>query len=257
MRVTERDLILPALRVLHDTNGELSTTAMSRRLRSIVKPQGEDLEILAGRNDDKFSQKVRNLRSHKTLETPGYATHESRGRQGYWQITPLGRQVVDENETFAELVLDSGFDASAIAYALSRVHFETAPPQQKTLVFDENALITEGARSQAARSLYQRSRTLRDRAIQVRQAQGQLRCEACGFDFEEAYGEIGRGFIEIHHKIPIFCLEGESVERTVEEAMENVASLCANCHRMIHRRREEMMSLDALQLLIMGITNNA
>ena len=37
-----------------------------------MKPSGDDLEILANRTDDKFSQKVRNLNSHKTLEKKGY-----------------------------------------------------------------------------------------------------------------------------------------------------------------------------------------
>ena len=33
-----------------------------------MSPEGEDTIILANRSDDRFSQKVRNLRSHKTLE---------------------------------------------------------------------------------------------------------------------------------------------------------------------------------------------
>ena len=33
-----------------------------------MKPNGEDKIILINRTDDKFSQKVRNLKSHKTLE---------------------------------------------------------------------------------------------------------------------------------------------------------------------------------------------
>ena len=34
----------------------------------ILKPNGEDTLILSNRADDKFSQKVRNLKSHKSLE---------------------------------------------------------------------------------------------------------------------------------------------------------------------------------------------
>jgi hypothetical protein len=77
-RLSEPDLILPALLVLDEAHGPLSTTQLNERLRRLLKPSGEDLEILAGRQDDKFSQKVRNLRSHQTLEAPGYATYESR-----------------------------------------------------------------------------------------------------------------------------------------------------------------------------------
>lgn len=32
---------------------------------------------------------------------------------------------------------------------------------------------------------------------------GRLACEACGFDFERAYGDLGRGYIECHHLIPL------------------------------------------------------
>ena len=39
----------------------------------LMSPSGEDLEMLSNRNDDKFSQKVRNIKSHKTLENKGYA----------------------------------------------------------------------------------------------------------------------------------------------------------------------------------------
>ena len=42
-------------------------------LRHDMQPNGEDLEILKNRSDDKFSQKVRNLKSHRTLENEGYA----------------------------------------------------------------------------------------------------------------------------------------------------------------------------------------
>lgn len=32
-----------------------------------MNPSGEDCKILSGRGDDKFSQKVRNLKSHNSL----------------------------------------------------------------------------------------------------------------------------------------------------------------------------------------------
>jgi predicted HNH restriction endonuclease len=38
------------------------------------------------------------------------------------------------------------------------------------------------------------------------QEQGKLFCEVCGFDFKEHYGEIGEGYIEGHHTIPISLL---------------------------------------------------
>ena len=61
--------------------------------------------------------------------------------------------------------------------------------------------------------------------------EGRLSCEACGFDFERRYGELGLGFIECHHRFPL----GEGEER--ETTLDDLALLCANCHRMIHRSK--------------------
>lgn len=59
---------------------------------------------------------------------------------------------------------------------------------------------------------------------------GALKCEACGFDFEEKYGELGKGFIECHHLVPL-----AEFEVNKETRLEDLALLCANCHRMVHR----------------------
>lgn len=59
------------------------------------------------------------------------------------------------------------------------------------------------------------------------------RCQACDLDFEERYGDIGKGFIEAHHLRPIATLE-EGVAVTYDIGAD-FAVLCSNCHRMIHR----------------------
>lgn len=59
---------------------------------------------------------------------------------------------------------------------------------------------------------------------------GTLACEVCGFDFAEVYGQLGEGFAECHHKVPVSELTPEIPIR-----LSDLAILCANCHRMIHR----------------------
>lgn len=59
-----------------------------------------------------------------------------------------------------------------------------------------------------------------------------LACEACDFDFKKAYGERGEGFIECHHTRPLHQLEPGGKTR-----LEDLALLCANCHRIIHVRK--------------------
>jgi len=60
--------------------------------------------------------------------------------------------------------------------------------------------------------------------------QGELRCEVCGFDFVEQYGGPEGPFIECHHRWPLSRLRPG--QRTT---MLDLALVCANCHRMLHR----------------------
>ena len=48
-------------------NPGIRTSEMISEARRIMEPSGEDLQILQDRNDDKFSQKVRNIKRHDTL----------------------------------------------------------------------------------------------------------------------------------------------------------------------------------------------
>jgi 5-methylcytosine-specific restriction protein A len=59
---------------------------------------------------------------------------------------------------------------------------------------------------------------------------GCLECEACVFDFQKFYGEIGYGYIECHHIIPLSNFKVQS-----KTTLEDLALVCANCHRMLHR----------------------
>lgn len=77
----------------------------------------------------------------------------------------------------------------------------------------------------------ERNKTLRKKKIAtVLRQGGTLSCEACDFDFEEAYGDRGAGYIECHHVVPLH----EAGEGTTK--LSDLALICANCHRMIHRR---------------------
>lgn len=59
---------------------------------------------------------------------------------------------------------------------------------------------------------------------------GKLCCEVCDFDFHQKYGDLGKGFIECHHKQPLATI---SLANT---AIDDLALVCANCHRMLHRK---------------------
>lgn len=73
-----------------------------------------------------------------------------------------------------------------------------------------------------------------------------MNCYACGFNFEKVYGERGKEFIEVHHIKPLSTLD-EEIEVNPKT---DLVPLCANCHRMIHRRKDEILSMDELKEII-------
>lgn len=75
-------------------------------------------------------------------------------------------------------------------------------------------------------------------------------CQACGFDFEKKYGELGKHYIECHHKNPL-SEQNESTPSTLED----VCMLCSNCHRMIHRTKPAM-ELEQLRGILKEMQKN-
>ena len=67
MSCYSEDEIVPVALDIIGKNPGIRTSDLIHEARAIMKPSGEDLEILHDRNDDKFSQKVRNIKSHDTI----------------------------------------------------------------------------------------------------------------------------------------------------------------------------------------------
>jgi len=94
-----------------------------------------------------------------------------------------------------------------------------------------DAGVAEGGVVLAMHLRRERDRGLRERKIRaVLQAHGALSCEVCGFDFGRTYGDVGAGYIEVHHVVPLHA-SGQTTTRLAD-----LAVVCSNCHRMIHRR---------------------
>lgn len=101
---------------------------------------------------------------------------------------------------------------------------------------------TEGKRLLIKHITYERSRKNRARAIAIH---GAL-CAACGFDFNKVYGaDYARNFIEVHHYRSITELDGEVVNPETD-----LIPLCANCHRMAHRLRGRVLTLEEIKRLL-------
>ncbi|WP_198173028.1 HNH endonuclease [Hymenobacter ginkgonis] len=71
-------------------------------------------------------------------------------------------------------------------------------------------------------------------------------CEVCGFNFEQHYGALGQDFAECHHKNPLAERPEELWAQGLTTSLDEVAVVCANCHRMLHRQRPAL-SVEALR----------
>jgi hypothetical protein len=112
----------------------------------------------------------------------------------------------------------------------------SAPPTEPTKDAKDDAAnleYEEGVRHLAERSFFERNPKLAERA----KAAYTCVCRACGFDFAKTYGEVGQGFAEVHHLNPLSERPSNEWTAAIRTSIAEVAVLCANCHRMIHRRR--------------------
>lgn len=84
----------------------------------------------------------------------------------------------------------------------------------------------EGNKSKAIINKYERNPLNRELCLS---AKGCV-CSICGFDFEKKYGKIGKGFIHVHHIIPVSQMGGSYVIDPIND----LVPVCPNCHAMLH-----------------------
>lgn len=106
----------------------------------------------------------------------------------------------------------------------------------------KNLLFHEGKPIFYYSKKYERDSNIREIAIRIHGYD----CHACGFNFEKKYGEIGKGFIEIHHINPLYI---NGMERIVDPKLD-LLPVCSNCHRIIHRKRHFVYSIPEIRQLI-------
>jgi 5-methylcytosine-specific restriction enzyme A len=114
------------------------------------------------------------------------------------------------NELFAEIQRSSGFG------------FAPESPA-------EVRLYAEGKSKTVTSKSYDRSPLARQACIE----HYGYSCSVCNFNFERAYGSIGTNYIEVHHLRQVADI-GEEYRI---DPIKDLRPVCANCHRMLHKRR--------------------
>ncbi|MGD1861763.1 MAG: HNH endonuclease [Leptolyngbyaceae cyanobacterium] len=90
-------------------------------------------------------------------------------------------------------------------------------------------------------NVYERNAKARKRCVEYYGA----RCFVCGFDFGNVYGELGDGFIHIHHLRPL----SEIKQKYQVDPINDLRPICPNCHAMIHRRTPSL-GIEELQAVL-------
>jgi 5-methylcytosine-specific restriction protein A len=104
--------------------------------------------------------------------------------------------------------------------------------------------LPEGTRKIVTVNIYERNSKARFLCIEY----WKPRCVVCGFDFELVYGELGKGYIHVHHLIPV-----SQIGRLYKiDPTNDLRPVCPNCHAMLHLRNPPL-TINELQVIIRNV----
>lgn len=194
--------------------------------------------------------------SSKCIYDRGYWADESEFEQGlkhnrYVRLKLIAQLSEDDKRLSSDVLKSLGIktfqgasqikEQASIDYIISIF--------KKTDDFDSDLLQTtgesffEGVKHQVTVNSYERDHKARLQCIKIHGTA----CSVCGIDFEKMYGELGKGFIHVHHIVPIHSIgQGYKVNPATD-----LVPVCPNCHAMLHRGMNgEARSIEELKSLI-------
>lgn len=197
-----------------------------------VKPQIHAramLESISSADDEKktkfinFLNSLRSKRVSVDLQVNGRPINDEELRDCTWnnfycRLTRV--PITDSNEPFVLFDVISEWTKQAVCLFLCLL-----PVSDQ----DEQVGELEGSQYQVICNKYERSPINRELCL----AKKGYVCHICGFDFEKAYGAVGKRFIHVHHITPVSEL-GPGYRINPEK---DLIPVCPNCHAMLHRRK--------------------
>ena len=152
-----------------------------------------------------------------------------------WSSDPM-------SEADAKLKLQEAFSRLRPLYDFVK---ETVGDSQKETVFpdelDKPETLFEGIKKMVLVNSYERNPIARKKCIEYYGT----KCVVCGFNFEKAYGDIGKGFIHVHHLTKLSDI-GQGYE---VNPIKDLRPVCPNCHAMLHQKNPPH-TIDELKLKI-------
>jgi hypothetical protein len=197
-----------------------------------------------GRSLISFRRTLKNTRDEFDSHLP------ENGRVGWFKdkkpkkLSPIAERVFKE---FNELERGEIWQIIKVYTDLEIIEYKDQFSELEAIQFEEEIgiqeVFTEGGLKFIKINKYERSPKARKLAIKIH---GKA-CQVCGFNFEKVYGEWGKGFIEVHHLIPVSKMTNEKYQ---VDPKVDLAVLCSNCHRMVHRKAGKVLTLEELKSLL-------
>lgn len=108
--------------------------------------------------------------------------------------------------------------------------YEKLIPQSSEIYPDEIETLDklfEGLKKTITVDIYERNPVARKKCIE----HYGVKCIVCEFDFAKVYGDIGSGFIHVHHLTPLADIK----DGYVVDPIKHLRPVCPNCHAMLHK----------------------
>ena len=207
-----RDETILALDLYFDFDGKIPSgrdprvVALSELLRQLPY-HSEASKRDSFRNGDGVAFKLQNLRQVAT-------------GHGLGNVSQMDRKIWSEFHSRPEAVKQM---AEVIRANIAAAQ---AMPSQEA---EEDEEFFEGRVATIVHNRRERSRGLRPQLIEARRTAGGLACEVCGSTGPAGSDALAEAIFEAHHIIPLSAASERKTRLT------DMALLCANCHKLIHR----------------------
>ncbi|VEF25184.1 Predicted restriction endonuclease [Shewanella baltica] len=172
------------------------------------------------------------------------------GHIRYYNAQGSGKQrqlagILAEFQTRAEVFYGSAFTTLQPPSDDSQAAGNTATAQPEQSLTEKHEAPTpvfhEGAMKTIEFTVHERDPAARRACI----AHFGASCQICNFDFEHTYGELGRGFIHVHHRMDLALAD----EVRSLNPIDDLLPVCPNCHAMLHTETPAM-AVDKLKELL-------
>jgi 5-methylcytosine-specific restriction protein A len=185
------------------------------------------------------------LATAKRMLKPG---QRGKPQKGLLALIDAGRPDLSFEAIVLDPVYQSLFTAEEINEASRRIPSlpsyvqQTTPPEAnhpEELRDAQN--YSEGAIRRVVINAYERDPRARAACI----AKHGCKCSICEMSFSKVYGEIGEGFIHVHHKKP---LAGIRAEYSLDPC-KDLTPVCPNCHAMLHSKNPPLSVNELIDIL--------